>query len=100
MSRISLALHTLSARIVVAFFYEAVLPSKYRRMVVPKYELGRIWSGHDLLEIHAVFACKDRKTCRTTKILSVQVTRIQIEATNHGLPNTFPKCSIDNVAFH
>jgi hypothetical protein len=32
--------------------------------------------------------------------LVVPVTRIQIEATNHGLPNTIPKCSVDNVAFY
>jgi len=57
-------------------------------------------SGHGLLEIHAVFACKDRKTYRTTKILSVPVIGIQIEATNHGLPNTIPKCSVDSVAFY
>jgi hypothetical protein len=57
-------------------------------------------SGHGLLEIHAVFSWKDRKTHRTTKILSSTVTELQMEATNHGLPNTIPKCSVDNVAFY
>ena len=56
-------------------------------------------SGHGLLEIHAVFAW-DRKTYKTTKILSVPVTGIQIKATNHGLPNMIPKCSVDNGAFY
>jgi S-adenosylmethionine synthetase len=55
--------------------------------------------GHGLVEIHAVFAW-GRKTYRTNKILSVPVTKIQIEAINHGLRKTMPKCTVDNVTFY
>jgi hypothetical protein len=56
-------------------------------------------SGHGLVEIHAAFVW-DRKTYRTTKILSVPVARIQTEHTNRGLKNAIAKCSVDYVAFY
>jgi len=80
------------------FFNEAVLPSNgsTQVLIVKNLEVAMALSRYARYSPGRT----EKRTELPKSSLSVPITRIQIKATNHGLPKMIPKCSVDNVAFY